>query len=770
MDLFIVESPHKAGVIQGYLDKEKYKVVSSKGHIRDLEERDMSIDIDNNFTPRYVVSPDKKALVKELSQLASKAETVWLASDPDREGEAIAWHLAEQLNLSPSQAKRITYNEITKNAVLDAMQHPREIDMDLVNAQQARRVLDRLVGFELSPVLWRKIKRGLSAGRVQSATLRLVVDREREIAAFKPKPYYKVEGCFVIDGTKVKGNLDTRFESTDQARAFLQDSIGASYSVADIQKENGSRFPAAPFTTSTLQQEAARKLHLSSSRTMSIAQKLYEHGLITYMRTDSTNLSSLALGTIKKFVCEGFGPEYSHPRNFKTKVRGAQEAHEAIRPTDVRRTSIEGTADEQKLYALIWKRAVASQMADASVLNTTITLGGSTRSEKFLVKSARIIFDGFLKLYSEGTDDAAEDDALPTVLPDIAAGTAAACSSISAECKFTLPPARYSEPLLIKKMEELGIGRPSTYAPTISTLTKERGYIVVADKKGTDVEVTNLSLRGGVISESLHTESVGAEKRRLVPSEVGTMVIDYLSGSFSDILDSDFTAKVEESFDIIAEGKQEWTGMIGGFYAPFHEKVNAALADREYHKVEREIGTDPADGKKIVARFGPYGPYVQKGEPSEKLFANLPSDTLIENVTLEEALKLFALPRKVGQWEGVDIIATKGRFGPYIKYGSKNVSLPRGADPLKISLEECVKAIENEASKSAIGEPIREFPSGISILNGRYGAYIKASGKNYRIPAGKKAEALSEDDCKAIISAAPEPGAAPRKFYRKKKQ
>lgn len=769
MDLFIVESPHKAGVIQGYLDKEKYKVVSSKGHIRDLEERDMSIDIGNNFAPRYVVSPDKKALVKELSQLAAKADTVWLASDPDREGEAIAWHLAEQLKLDPARTKRITYNDVTRSTVLEALNHPRAIDMNLVNAQQARRVLDRLVGFELSPILWRKIKRGLSAGRVQSATLRLVVDREREIAAFSPKAYYKVDGKFNIDGTRVKGSLNTHFGSLDEARKFLQDSIGAQYRVSDVQKDQGSRCPAPPFTTSTMQQEAARKIHMSSSRTMSVAQRLYERGLITYMRTDSTNLSALALGTIKQFVCDNFGPEYSRPRNFKTKSRGAQEAHEAIRPTDVRRTSIEGTADEQKLYALVWKRAVASQMAEAGVLNTTLTLEGSTRSEKFIVKSVQIIFDGFLKLYSESKDEPSDDEGDDTILPDIAVGTAAACLGITAECKYTQAPSRYSEPQLIKKMEELEIGRPSTYAPTISTLTKERGYIITADKPGMEAVVTNLSLKGSAITETTKTEIFGAEKRKLVPSEVGTMVIDYLSGSFSDILDSDFTAKVEESFDIIAEGKQEWTGMIAGFYAPFHEKVNAALADREYHKVEREIGIDPADGRKIIAKFGPYGPYVQKGDPSEKMFANLPSDTLIENVTLEEALKLFALPRTVGQLEGVDIIATKGRFGPYLKYGNKNVSLPKGTDPLKVSLEDCIKAIENDAAKPAPGEPIREFASGISILNGRYGAYIKADGKNYRIPAGKKAELLSEDDCKSIISATPATGAKPRKFYRKKK-
>lgn len=768
MNLFIVESPHKAEQIQRFLGTENYKVVSSKGHIRDLEEKGMSIDIAGNFAPQYVVSPDKKSLVASLKKLADSADVVWLASDPDREGEAIAWHIAQTLELPKEKIRRITYNEVTKNAVLEALNNPRDIDMDLVNAQQARRVLDRLVGFELSPVLWRKVQRGLSAGRVQSATLRLVVDREREIAAFQTKSSYLTEGTFTAATKKVKGTLDTRFDTIDQARSFLQDSIGSSYRVASVEKKDGTRNPAAPFTTSTMQQEAARKLRFSSSRTMSVAQSLYEKGLITYMRTDSTNLSSLALGTAKKFICETFGEEYSHPRNYKTRSKGAQEAHEAIRPTFIDRTEIEGSTEEKALYNLIWKRTVASQMAEAVLAYTTVKVAGDKRPELFTLQSASVRFDGFLKLYSEGVDDGADED-MPTLLPDLKEGEELKCTGITASCKFTQPPYRYSEQTLIKKMEEIGIGRPSTYSPTINTLTKGRGYIVTSDKPGTAMQVTNLSLKAGVITESAKTELVGAEKRKFVPSEIGIIVTDYLMEDFSNILDYDFTAKVEDSFDDIAEGSRQWTEMIGEFYSPFHGKVEAAIANRQYRKVERELGVDPADGKRLVAKFGPYGPYVQKGEPEEKLFANLQNGQLIESITLEEALKLFALPRLVGQVEGVDVIATKGKFGPYLKYGNKNVSLPRGTDPLKVSIEDCAAIIAQSAEKDAKPAAMLEFPeSDILVIKGAYGPYIKHAGSNYKIPKGTDASTLTEEACKEIIASS-EPTSHKTRYSRKKK-
>lgn len=769
MDLIIVESPHKAEQIQRFLGTEKYKVVSSKGHIRDLEEKGMSIDIADNFSPRYVISPDKKALVADLRKKAAAADMVWLASDPDREGEAIAWHIAQTLELPAEKIRRITYNEVTPAAVKEAIANPRDIDMDLVNAQQARRVLDRLVGFELSPVLWRKVQRGLSAGRVQSATLRLVVDREREIAAFRTSSSYQVEAQFTAAQKKVKGTLDSKFGSIDQARQFLQDSIGARFTVESVEKKEGVRNPSAPFTTSTMQQEAARKLRYSSSRTMSIAQRLYEQGLITYMRTDSTNLSSLALGTAKNFITETFGAEYSHPRNYKTRSKGAQEAHEAIRPTFIDRTEIEGSAEDKALYNLIWKRTVASQMTEASLAYTTIKVAQDKRSELFSMQSAQVIFDGFLKLYSEGTDDSAAED-LPTLLPDLKVGDELKCSGMSAICKFTQPPYRYSEQTLIKKMEEIGIGRPSTYSATISTLTKGRGYIVATDKSGTPMEVTNLSLKGDVISEVQKTELVGAEKRKFVPSEIGLIVTDYLMEDFSNILDYDFTAKVEDSFDDIAEGSRQWTDMIADFYTPFHGKVDQALSDRQFRKVERVLGVDPADGKTLTAKFGPYGAYVQKGEPAEKLYANLQSGQLIESITLEEAIKLFALPRVVGQYQGVDVIATKGKFGPYLKYGNKNVSLPRTADPLGISLEDCVALIQQNENKDAKTATIAEFPdSDILVINGNYGPYIKHAGSNYKIPRGTDAAALTEQDCLEIIASS-QPTSRKGRFSKTRKK
>ena len=754
-NLVIVESPAKAKTFQKYLGKD-FTVKASFGHIRDLQDKKLSINVEKGFEPEYVIPSDKRRVVSELRKAAADSAVVWLASDEDREGEAISWHLCEALGLDPAKTRRIVFHEITKDAIQNAVRNPRTIDMNLVNAQQARRVLDRLVGFELSPILWRKIQPKLSAGRVQSVALRLVVDREKEIMAFSSEPFYRVEAVFHPQGApasvKVKATLGTRFQGIEEARKFLEDSIGARFTVGSVESKEVTRYPAPPFTTSTLQQEAARKLHFPVSMTMRLAQSLYERGLITYMRTDSTNLSSLALGTSKKFILDNFGEEYSHPRQFRTHSKGAQEAHEAIRPTFIENTGIEGTAQEQKLYSLIWKRTVASQMADARMLATSIKVDSDKREEKFNIQASQVLFDGFLKLYIEGTDDenASEEE---TVLPPVKAGDVLDAKGITAECKFTQPPQRYSEATLVKKLEELGIGRPSTYAPTISTLTTGRGYIVKGDKEGQKVPVTNLSLKNGVISESARTETVGAEKGKLLPQEIGMIVTDYLVGHFPDILDYDFTANVEKDFDQIADGGKVWNAVIGEFYTPFHHKVEDVLGDRQYSKVSREIGIDPADGQMVVARFGQYGPYVQKGEGENRQFASLDKGQLIETITLEEALQLFRLPRRVGTFEDNDIVAMKGRYGPYIKHGDKIVSLPRGVDPLKVSLDECVRLIEEDRKKVPVNAVLQEFPgSGISILNGRYGPYIKKDGTNYRIPKGTDASTLTEEACLGIIN------------------
>ena len=753
-NLVIVESPAKAGTIQKFLGG-NFTVKSSYGHIRDLQENGLSIDVEDGFRPQYVIPADKKKTVSELKKAAKEASVVWLASDEDREGEAISWHLFETLELKKETTRRIAFHEITKPALLNAIENPREIDMSLVNAQQARRVLDRLVGFELSPVLWRKIQPKLSAGRVQSVALRLIVDREREILAFNNEAYYKVEAIFHPEGTPektlVKATLDRRFQSLEAAQEFLQRCIGAEFTVAGIEKKEGNRFPAAPFTTSTLQQEAARKLRFSVSQTMNIAQKLYEHGLITYMRTDSTNLSTLALNTAKKYICENFGEEYSKVRNRWGKAKGAQEAHEAIRPTYIENTSIEGTPQEKKLYELIWKRTVASQMADAKVLRTDIKVAFNKGDEQFNVNANQILFDGFLKLYIESTDEPQQDDEI-VILPEMNIGDKMIENGITADCKFTAAPARYTDASLIKKLEELEIGRPSTYAPTITTLTKARGYVIKGDKPGEKHEVTNLSLKNGKIKAGVKSEVVGAEKNRLLPQDIGMIVTDYLVNNFEDILNYNFTADVEKDFDKIAKGELSWNNVIAEFYKPFHTKVEETLNNREYSHVSREIGIDPKDGEMLIAKFGQYGPYVQKGDGEKKQFASLAPGQLIESITLEEALKLFELPRTIGQHEGIDIICLKGRFGPYIKYGDKNISLPRGIDPLKVDLENCIKIIEDSLIKKS-GEIISEFKdSDIQVINGSYGPYIKHAGNNYRIPKGTDPATLTEDKCKEIVA------------------
>ena len=755
-NLVIVESPTKAREIGEFLKKEstKYKVVSSKGHIRDLSEKKLGVDIEHGFRPEYEIPSDKTRLVRELKSLAARSDMVYLASDPDREGEAISWHLQEVLGLDPARTRRITYHEITRNAVLEALKNPRDIDMNLVNAQQARRVLDRLVGFELSPVLWRKIQPKLSAGRVQSVALRLIVEKEKEIMAFRSEPFYRVEGSFRPEGASVsfKALLDTKFPSEEQARKFLEDSIGATYTVEGVEKKEGLRSPAPPFTTSTLQQEASRKLHFPVNTTMRVAQQLYERGLITYMRTDSTNLSGLAISTAKKFITDQFGEEYSRVRQYKTRSKGAQEAHEAIRPTFITHTDIEGTAQEKKLYQMIWKRTLASQMADARVLSTTVRIGQDHRSETYTAGAVEILFDGFLKLYTGAGEEEDGEGMFGVILPEIRKGDRMLPRSIAAECKFTSAPQRYSQGTLTRKLEELGIGRPSTWGTIVPTLSSGRGYITEGDKEGRKVEVENLTLTGSTIKTSHKTETVGAEKRKLMPQEIGIIVSDFLVKEFPAIMDYDFTAHVEEDFDRIAEGEAAWENTISRFYGPFHHRIDEVLENGGFSKVERVIGTDPKTGQTLVARFGRFGAYIQKGEGENRQSASLGKGQLIENITLEEALKLFDLPRTVGEIDGVSVIATKGRFGPYLKFGDRNVSLPRSKDPLTITLEECAKLIEAESGKTAPGTVLKEFPeSGIQVIHGKYGPYLKKDGNNYKIARGKNADALTEADCLEMI-------------------
>ena len=765
-NLVIVESPGKIGKLQKFLGND-YIVKSSIGHIRDLQDKKLSVDIEHGFTPEYVIPADKKKVVAELKKIVGEVKTVWLASDEDREGEAISWHLYEVLGLKDKDTKRIVFHEITEEAILNAVKNPREINMDLVDAQQARRVLDRLVGFEVSPILWRKIQPKLSAGRVQSVALRLVVDREREIMAFNREAYYKTDAVFTPEGGNVKVNatLGTRFKTVEEARKFLENCAGAEFRVGNIDKKAATRCPAAPFTTSTMQQEAARKLHFPVNTTMRVAQSLYEKGLITYMRTDSTNLSKLALGASRDFIVKNFGENYSKTRQYHTTSKGAQEAHEAIRPTYIGNTSIEGTPQEQKLYNLIWKRTIASQMADASLLNTNIKIVNDKREEKFAVQATQIVFDGFLKVYMESYDD--QQDEEEVILPALNVGDRMIPQSFSSAGKFTTPPPRYSEASLVKKLEELGIGRPATYGTIISTLTTGRGYIVKGDKEGEKIPVTCLSMKNGIISESMKAEPVGAEKGKLLPQEIGMIVTDYLVKNFGNIMDYDFTANVENDFDKVAKGQLRWNKLIAEFYAPFHKKVEDVLESREYgSKVSRELGKDPSDGQPVVAKFGQYGPYIQKGEGENRQFAHLAPGQLIESITLEEALKLFLLPRKVGSYNGIDIIATKGKFGPYLKYGDRNTSLPKGKDPLTVTLEECISLIESISEKASANTPMLEFTeSDIHVINGRYGPYIKHDGRNFKIPKGIDAATLTEEKCKEII-ASTEPT---KKTFRRRK-
>ena len=749
-NLVIVESPAKAKTIQQFLGKD-FSVKSSFGHIRDLHTNTLSVDIEHGFKPEYVIPEDKKKLVQELENAAKSADIVWLASDEDREGEAIAWHLKETLGLKDSNTKRIAFHEITKNAILAAIASPRDVDMNLVNAQQARRVLDRLVGFELSPVLWRRIQPKLSAGRVQSVALRLIVDKEREIIGFKPSRFYRTEGLFLTpEKIQVKGVLDKRFPDIETASAFVEKATASEWKVTGIEKKAGTRSPGAPFTTSTLQQEAARKLRFSVRQTMSIAQKLYEEGIITYMRTDSTNLSSLAINTAKQYITDNFGEEYSKPHQFKTKSKGAQEAHEAIRPTYIDRTDIEGTAQEKKLYRLIRERTLASQMSDARIEKTEITIGSDNMEETFGLQAVKIVFDGFMKIYSEGPseDGKNEEDSLPT-LPGLEKGQNMEMTALHCESKFTPAPARYTEGTLVKKLEELGIGRPSTYDPTISTLKTKRGYIYQGDIPGKQEAVTDIVWENGQIERKSGTVTVGAEKNRLIPHNVGIVVCDYLVKGFERIMDYGFTADVEKYFDKIAEGKMEWSALIAGFYKDFHKSVeNSPTPDPE----ARELGTDPATGAKILAKFGKYGAYAEKTDRNgNSEYVSLADDMLIESVTLEEVLKLFAFPKELGNSDYGEVAIHKGPYGPYIKCAGKNYPLPKGTDPYSVTLEEAVEIIRNKLEK--VSAPLLSIPEeDITVLDGRFGPYIRHNGNNYKIPKDIDAARITPEQCREIIS------------------
>ena len=754
-NLVIVESPAKAKTIEKFLG-EGYTVKSSFGHIRDLSKKNLGIDIENGFQPDYEISDDKTKVVSELKSLAKKSETVWLASDEDREGEAIAWHLQQALGLKDENTKRIVFHEITKDAILNAIQNPRTVDINLVMAQQARRVLDRLVGFELSPILWKKVAPKLSAGRVQSVAVRLIVDREREIMAFKSEPYYKVSGVFhpqsLAKSVKINGTLDTHFKTAAEAEQFLSKCKDASFRIGKIEKKELSRTPAPPFTTSALQQEASRKLGFSVSQTMRIAQKLYESGLITYMRTDSTNLSQLAIGSIKQVITEQYGAEYSKVRAYKTKSKGAQEAHEAIRPTYASNMTIEGTPQEKKLYSLIWKRTVASQMADAKLEKTNITIESENLAERFLSQGEQVVFDGFLKLYLEGKDDEHEAEDENQLLPVLNEQEMLDTLEIAATQKFTQKPPRYSEASLVKKLEDLGIGRPSTYAPTITTIT-QRGYIVKDNRDGETREYTKYILKDGAIKCSTLQEKTGIEKGKLFPQDIGILVTDFLGNNFENILDYGFTAKVEESFDKVAAGNLVWNELIKDFYSDFHHQVEDTLKESVHTNAERVLGTDPASGKKLIVRLGKFGPLVQKGENDDpdKQFAGIPKGKLIESITLEEALKLFELPRTVGEYNGKTVVAAVGRFGPYIRYNSKFTSLGKLYSPYTITIEEAISLIEESIRKEA-EKFISEFPEhDIQVLNGRFGAYIKHGGENFKIPKGTDAKELKLEDCLEII-------------------
>ena len=760
-NLVIVESPAKAKTIEKFLGK-GYVVKSSFGHIRDLSKKELGIDIQNDFTPHYEISPDKKKTVAELEKLAKEAGTVWLASDEDREGEAIAWHLSQVLGLKDDKTKRIVFHEITKNAILHAIENPRTIDLNLVNAQQARRILDRLVGFELSPVLWKKIKPSLSAGRVQSVAVRLIVEREREIMDFKAAAYYRVLADFTVtdaDGKKsaFRAELSKRYATEQEALALLEKCKTAVFTVRNVERKPSKKSPAAPFTTSTLQQEAGRKLGMSVSQTMSVAQRLYEAGYITYMRTDSVNLSGQAIAAAKAEIVKLFGEKYSEVRNYKTKTKGAQEAHEAIRPSYMDKTVIDAAPAEKRLYDLIWKRTIASQMAAAQTERTVVDIEISNAEERFVATGETVLFDGFLKLYSESTEDEAQEGE-EALLPPLKQGDRPEAKSVTALQRFTQSPPRYSEASLVKRLEELGIGRPSTYAPTISTIIT-RGYLVKENREGGKRGYVQLKLEKGEIVRKELSEHVGKEKNKLSPTDIGMLVTDYLDQQFTDVMDYNFTAMVEKEFDEIAEGDKSWVDMIRKFYEKFHSTVDRALESQPVRSSQPHLlGTDPKSGKPVYVKIGRFGPVAQIGDADDAekpRFASLRKGQLIASITLEEALDLFTLPRTVGEFEEKEVVIGIGRFGPYVRHDGKFVSLGKTDDPYTIELDRAVSLIRDKREKDAKAkEPIRTYPEddGLQVLNGRYGPYIAWQGKNYRIPKGYVPAELTLEQCREIIA------------------
>ena len=771
-NLVIVESPAKAKKIEEFLGKD-YKVMSSYGHIRDLKKKELSIN-EQTMEPDYEIPDEKKKLVTELKATAKKAKKIWLASDEDREGEAISWHLCEVLGLDEEKTSRIVFHEITKPAILDAIQHPRHLDMNLVNAQQARRVLDRLVGFKLSPVLWRKVKPALSAGRVQSVAVRLIVEREREIQKFKSESYYRVSAIFALinengNATEVKAELDKRFKTHEEVEAFLEKCKDAKFTVEAVNKKPLKRTPAPPFTTSTLQQEAARKLGFTVSQTMMIAQKLYESGRITYMRTDSVNLSTLCTNASKDEIIKVYGSEYSQPRAYHTHSKGAQEAHEAIRPTYMNETSIDGTSQEKRLYELIWKRTIASQMADAQIEKTTINIHIDNAEEKFVANGEVITFDGFIKVYRESTDDEDGTEDTTHILPAMKVGDELQRREITATEKFSAAPLRYTEASLVKKLEDLGIGRPSTYAPTISTI-QQREYVQKGDKKGVERSYTIDSLKGIKVTQRVKKEIAGNEKGKLLPTDIGIVVNDFLMENFPGIMDYNFTANVEQKFDDIAEGKTEWNKWMKTFDKDFEPEVSKVMNARSEHKAgERELGTDPKTGKPVFVKIGRFGPVAQIGSAEDKdkpLFAQLPSNLSIETITLEEALELFKLPRELGEFEGTKVSVGTGRFGPYVQHNRKYVSIPKGEDPMTITLDRAIELIQ-EKRETEQKRHLKSFAEDekLELLNGKYGPYIAYDGKNYRLPKNKmeNVEALTYEECMTIIKEAPEPKTARRR-------
>lgn len=779
-NLVIVESPAKAKTIEKFLGKD-YKVLSSYGHIRDLKKKEFSIDIDDNFRPDYEIPTDKKKLVAELKEEAKQAEVVWLASDEDREGEAISWHLYEVLGLKPENTKRIVFHEITKPAILKAIENPREIDFNLVNAQQARRVLDRIVGFELSPVLWKKVKPALSAGRVQSVAVRLIVEREREIQAFKSEASFRVIAIFAVPekngkSVEMKAELSRRFKTKEEAQKFLEKCKDAQFIIEDIITRPLKKSPAAPFTTSTLQQEAARKLGFTVTQTMIVAQKLYESGKITYMRTDSVNLSELAINASKQTITDTMGERYLHTRHFATKTKGAQEAHEAIRPTYMDQQEIEGPSQEKRLYDLIWKRTIASQMADAELEKTTATISVSNENEKFVATGEVVKFDGFLRVYKESFDEDSEQEDESHLLPPLAKGEILERKTITATERFTQHPPRYTEASLVRKLEELGIGRPSTYAPTISTI-QQREYVEKGDREGEERNCYILTLKGKEITNSTKAEMVGFEKAKLMPTDVGTVVNDFLTEYFPNILDYNFTASVEKQFDEVAEGDVEWTNLMKVFYKDFHPSVESTLATKTEHKVgERILGKDPVSGKLVSVKIGRFGPVVQIGTADEEdkpRFAQMKKSMSMETLTLEEALELFKLPRTLGEFEDKVVTIGAGRFGPYIYHDGKYISLPKGNDPLEITLDEAIELIRNKRQAEA-QKLIRSFAEEpeMEILNGRYGPYISYKGNNYKIPKEIEPRDLNLEGCFKVIKLQEEKASASPKrgrFAAKKK-